>query len=342
MPRRHVGKLQPPADEKYILADKEGVGPLSHKSRECVIDFTAGTGVEDLDLQSDGAGSRFQVSQRRLRIQNVGRIDEHGHTSRPGHQFTQEFQPLRRQLIAEKIDPRQIAARPIEAGDEAQPDRVFAGAKDDRDRRRCRLGCERRGGTSGRNDYGYLAGNQLGRQLRQPVELTLSPAIFDRHVLALDIAGVLEALAECAHTVRKRIGRCTAEEPDHRHCRLLRARCERPRRRAAEKGNELATLHIRVHSITSSASCWRCKGTSTPSAFAVFRLIPTAMLGGRGPGRSGGFTPLRMRSTWPPARRNRSTRSTPYDIRPPSTTMNWYGEMAGNLFWAASAMIRSR
>ena len=98
MARRHVGKLQPPADEKYILADKEGVGPLAHKSRECFIDFTAGTGVEDLDLQSDGAGSRFQVSQRRLRIQNVGRIDEHGHTSRPGHQLKQEFQPLRRQL----------------------------------------------------------------------------------------------------------------------------------------------------------------------------------------------------------------------------------------------------
>src|SRR5262249_5954552 len=51
--------VQPPADEKYILADKEGVGPLSHKSRECFIDFTPGTGVEDLDLQSDGAGSRF-------------------------------------------------------------------------------------------------------------------------------------------------------------------------------------------------------------------------------------------------------------------------------------------
>src|SRR5262249_55207228 len=126
---------------------------------------------------------------------------------------TQEFQPLRRQLIAEKIDPRQIAALPIEAGDEAQPDRVFAGAEDDRDRRRCRLGCECRGGTSGRNHYRYLPANQFGRQRRQPLELPLSPAIFDRHVLALDIAAVLEALAECAHTVRKRVGDVPPRNP---------------------------------------------------------------------------------------------------------------------------------
>src|SRR5215468_5272471 len=128
MARRHVGKLQPPADEKYILADKEGVGPLSHKSRECFIDFTAGTGVEDLDLQSDGAGSRFQVSQRRLRVQNVGRIDEHGHTSRPGHQLTQEFQPLRRQLLVKKLIPvrlppgrLRLATRPSLTGSSATP-----------------------------------------------------------------------------------------------------------------------------------------------------------------------------------------------------------------------------
>jgi hypothetical protein len=36
-----------------------------------------------------------------------------------------------------------------------------------------------------------------------------------------------------------------AKEPDHRHCRLLRARRERPRCRAAEKRNELTTPHAR-------------------------------------------------------------------------------------------------
>src|SRR5262245_36526801 len=91
--------------------------------------------------------------------------------------------------LLKKIDPRQIAARPIEARNKPELHGVRGDAEDDRDRRGCRLGCECRSGTSGRNDYRYLPANQFGRQLRQPLELTLGPAIFDRHVLALDIAG---------------------------------------------------------------------------------------------------------------------------------------------------------
>ena len=50
------------------------------------------------------------------------------------------------------------------------------------------------------------------------------------------------------------------------------------------------------HSITSSASCWRCKGTSRPSALAVLRLITSSNLTGAWTGSSLGFAPLRMRS----------------------------------------------
>ena len=98
---------------------------------------------------------------------------------------------------------------------------------------------------SGRGDHGDLSANQVGRQRRQPIHLTLRPAVFDRHVLALDIAGVFEALAECAQTVRVRVvSRCGVEESDQRHRRLLRPRHERPcHRRAAEKANELTSPH---------------------------------------------------------------------------------------------------
>ena len=44
-----------------------------------------------------------------------------------GHQLTQEFQPLCHQLGTEKIDTCQVAARPGEAGDKTEPDRVFGG-----------------------------------------------------------------------------------------------------------------------------------------------------------------------------------------------------------------------
>ena len=68
--------------------------------------------------------------------------------------------------------------------------------------------------TTGRGDHGDLSANQFGRQRRQPIELILGPAVFDRHVLALDIAGVLQALAKCAQTVRvSRQAMCGSRNP---------------------------------------------------------------------------------------------------------------------------------
>ena|SRR5215472_15871792 len=65
---------------------------------------------------------------------------------------------------------------------------------------------------------------------------------------------------------------------------------ERPRGRAAEQRDELATLH----SITSSAVASSLSGTVSPSALAVFRLITSSYLVGACTGRSAGFSPLRI------------------------------------------------
>ena len=44
--------------------------------------------------------------------------------------------------------------------------------------------------------HGDLAANQFGRQRREPIKLTLRPTVFDRDVLAFDIACLLQALAK--------------------------------------------------------------------------------------------------------------------------------------------------
>src|SRR5262249_50157672 len=88
-------------------------------------------------------------------------------------------------------------------------------------------------------------------------------------------------------------------DPPHA-VRLLRTRRERPRRRAAEKRDERAALH----SITSSARASSVGGTSRPSAFAVLRLTTSSYLVGACTGRSAGFSPLRIRSTYWAAERN--------------------------------------
>src|SRR5215467_10156784 len=68
----------------------------------------------------------------------------------------------------------------------------------------------------------------------------------------------------------------------YQHCNashslaLLRARSERPRRRAAEQRDERAAFH----SITSSARPSSVGGTERPSALAVLRLMRSSYLVG--------------------------------------------------------------
>ena len=99
------------------------------------------------------------------------------------------------QLAQEEIDTCRIAARPREAGDKTKPDRVAGNREDDGNGGGCRLGRQSRSGRD-RDDNGDLAANQFGRQQRQPIYLILGPAVLDRHIFALDMAAVLEALAK--------------------------------------------------------------------------------------------------------------------------------------------------
>src|SRR5262249_49590326 len=84
-------------------------------------------------------------------------------------------------------------------------------------------------------------------------------------------------------------GRAAHQHTDPPHpLALLRARCERPCRRAAEQRDERATLH----SITSSAVASSVCGTSRRSAFAALRLMANSNLVGWTTGRSAGRAPL--------------------------------------------------
>src|SRR5262245_52178521 len=51
-------------------------------------------------------------------------------------------------------------------------------------------------------------------QTRKPIELVLGPAVVDRHVLALDVPRLPQALAKCAHAVREAFRRDCVEEAD--------------------------------------------------------------------------------------------------------------------------------
>jgi hypothetical protein len=175
-------------------------------------------------------------------------------------------------------DAGDVAARPVETGDEAKLNRVAAACEDDRDCRGRRFGYNCLGAAM-RSDHRHLTAYQIGCKVGQSIILVLRPAILDRHILALDVAGFTNALPECGQKTCT-IGRRprAAEEPDHRYRCLLSPRRDRPRsRRAADERDELATPD---HSITSSARASSDGGTVTPSAFAVVRLMTISNLVG--------------------------------------------------------------
>ena len=109
----------------------------------------------------------------------------------------QKLHPLRRQFTADKVDACRVAAGPCKAGDESKPDRIFGKQEDNGVRCGRRFGRERRRVGACEDDRNLLA-DQFGSHCWQSVVLTLGPAVFDRNVIAHDIAGLLQALMKSA------------------------------------------------------------------------------------------------------------------------------------------------
>ena len=57
MTGRERRKLDAPAAEERVAGNQESVDPVARESGQGRLDLLAGAGVEDLNLQSDGAGS---------------------------------------------------------------------------------------------------------------------------------------------------------------------------------------------------------------------------------------------------------------------------------------------
>src|SRR5262245_35650757 len=136
-----------------------------------------------------------------------------------------------------------------------------------------------------------LEPDQFGGHLSEALAAALRPANLNRDVATFHPTEFAQPLHECGEPLALDQGRGGAQESDGRQLAgLLRARRERPRRRAAQQRDERAPFH----SITSSASCWRCNGTSRPSALAVCMLMTNSNFVDCSTGRSAGFAPFRI------------------------------------------------
>src|SRR5262249_60560012 len=113
----------------------------------------------------------------------------------------------------------------------------------------------------------------------------------DPQIEAVDPAQLLQGLCEHHATLLSFRIVPGVEHPDAPHpLALLRARRNRPRRRAAKQADELPP----PHSITSSARASNVGGISRPSALAVLRLMTSRYLIRVCTGRSAALAPRRI------------------------------------------------
>src|SRR5437763_4520658 len=156
-----------------------------------------------------------------------------------------QFKPLRLKRNAQPTYTCDIAAGSIHPGGETVLHRVTASLEDHWNYRGSRFCRETRGGSADSGNRGHLVANQITRQVRQSIILPFRPAIRDRHVLALDVVGIAQALLKRAYVVRPQVERLAAKKPDHRHGRLLRVHRERPGGCRAEQRDEGPSFYAR-------------------------------------------------------------------------------------------------
>src|SRR5258705_1967531 len=102
-----------------------------------------------------------------------------------------------------------------QAGDKTGVDRIAGCRKNDRNRRSRPLGSLRSSAGSGRKYDRDLTANQIGRQGRESFVVTLRPTKLDHDILALDVARLVQALAEGSNKWGLWCRRRTAEKTDH-------------------------------------------------------------------------------------------------------------------------------
>ena len=175
MARRQVDQLDTPGAEKGIVADEEGVGPLAHKSCEGRFDLVAGVGVEDLDLQPHGAGSRFHVSHVISAFvalagltSTATRVAAGTSSRRSSSRFA--VNSVTKKLIPVKLPPgrARLATRPSLTGSSGTAKTMGIAV--------VAALAANAVAVADRGDHGNLAANQIGRQSGQSIKSAFRPS----------------------------------------------------------------------------------------------------------------------------------------------------------------------
>ena len=129
----------------------------------------------------------------------IGRIDEKGNHGGCRHHLAQQLQPLWPQRAEEEGHARGVATRAIQAADKPELDWITAIREDDWGARGCRVCGLGRVGAPRRSDHSHMTADEIIGECGQSIVLAIGPAVLDRRILALDIAGFAKAPTESGY-----------------------------------------------------------------------------------------------------------------------------------------------
>src|SRR6516225_4808405 len=126
-----------------VGSDEQRVYALLLQGHKRCIDFTIGAGIDDFDLTPHGRCYRLHFLAHCLGDDRIFWINKHGEACGIRKQLVQKTEPLRGNIYIHKSDTSNVAARSIQAGDEASLDRIASSAENDRNRHGRSLGRHR-------------------------------------------------------------------------------------------------------------------------------------------------------------------------------------------------------
>src|SRR5262245_54814997 len=305
-----------------------GYGKGAGENDESAIRFACDLLDGIFEIGSAAHGKRNYLHTRRqgpfkvreLPLHGVCRIVNNSNADCTWRYFPEHLSPFCSEAVLPEGEPGDVASRSRRARDQAGGDRIAHLCEYDR---------QGAGSVLQRHHGRLIAGensirphpHEFGSEASQALVIPAWPALLDVDIATFDPPEILQAPAERRHA-ELAFG-VLLRQPRNQHAdavhllALLGARRQRPRRRcAAEQRDELAT----PHSITSSARSRNPSGMFSPRALAVVRLMMRSNLVGCSTGRSAGFAPRRILSTYSAARRNWSGKFGPYDMRPAAST----------------------
>src|SRR5262249_39960656 len=173
----------------------EDTARITASQAKQVPDIAIGCSAQNFELLSHGRGRRVPVRDRGLTLR-IARIYQDRKPRVSMQELMQKPELLCQKPCIQGGGSGDVTARSVEADDEASLYRIDSDLEHNRNCRGRSFGSESRGYAARCRDDVHRPAYEISRQLRQPTVFAVCPAVLDRHVAALDIAGFSEPFPE--------------------------------------------------------------------------------------------------------------------------------------------------